>query len=214
MFLCHVVPFAVIQLGALCRRKWYNSVSVSVRYSHKWLVSLHGTSHRFWVTVVRNSHDSSLNVCNDHLWKSWQVFSPIHPPFLFFNPLFTFVLKPFKLFSPYIHPFFHFRFLLSHTLFLWRLFQVTFFLILHLVFTFIPYSSLSSLPSPSPSPPPVCFLMLYEVAVIGMHEEHEDVSVQNVWWTCVPLLSFPSHGLCCAGLEERLLTLSPWHNAH
>lgn len=146
--------------------------------------------------------------------KSWQVFSPINPPFLFFNPSFTFVLKPFKLLSTYIHPFFHFRFLLSHTLFLWRLFQVTFFFILHLVFTFIPYSSLSSLPSPSPSPPPVHFLMLYEVAVIGMHEEHEDVSVQNVWWTCVPLLSFPSHGLHCAGLEERLLTLSPWHNAH
>lgn len=31
--------------------------------------------------------------------KSWQVFSPIHPPFLFFNSLFTFVLKPFKLSS-------------------------------------------------------------------------------------------------------------------
>ncbi len=76
MFLCQVAPVAALQLSALCRRKWCNSTSVWV--CGRWLVSLRGASHRFWLTVVTSSSQSQLEC----LWWASPSFSPIPPPFL------------------------------------------------------------------------------------------------------------------------------------
>lgn len=146
MFLCHVVPFAVWYSSVLCAEA--SDVTASVWGTVTDDRSLHMDSEsQLWGRVMIAAWVFVMTVS-----KSWQVFSPIHPPFLFFNPLVAFSLKTLSPLLPFSFPIISYPFL----------FQVSFFFILHLVFTFIPYSSRSSLPSPSPSPPPVRFLTPYE----------------------------------------------------
>lgn len=83
MFLCQVVPVAALQLSALCRRKWCNSMSVWVwgTVTDDWclcVVLVTDSDSQLWGAV----HDSSLNVCDDRLLASRQsllhFFSLIH----------------------------------------------------------------------------------------------------------------------------------------
>lgn len=185
MFLCQVVPVAALQLSALCRRKWCNSMSVWVwgTVTDDWslcMVLVTDSDSQLWGAV----HDSSLNVCDDRLLASRQsrlhFFSLIH--YLHFSKCHHLISIPSPIFiCCYLIPFP----LMAH-LFLYPLSS------LHLHSLFLPLVS--------PLPFSISSFSLFsddEVAVIAMREKHEDVSVQNMWWR-----------LHWGGLEERLLTLS------
>lgn len=161
MFLCQVVPVAVIQLSALCRRKWCNSMSV-------WVWDTVTDDWSPCVVLVTDSDSQSKGTLHDirvfvkTVSSFWQDVSPIPPQFLISNPLFTFVPEP-SLDVITFHPsHLPFSFAIISYPFLLR---VTFLSILHLVFIFIPYSSLLSLS------PPLLHLLL-----------------QSVSWCCMRLL--------------------------